>query len=165
MAGDVRAGRTTAAVRGDAVVFLIGMRINKLRALRSWVPVLTAMPRMLKELSKDPAGGLLGFRVMVGGLRDISVVQYWESHEALFAYASAAGKEHRPAWAAYNRRARNGGSDVGIWHETYAVPAGRYETLYVNMPPYGLAAAHGNEPADRRGERAAERMSYGSTGG
>ncbi|QPP10512.1 DUF4188 domain-containing protein [Streptomyces bathyalis] len=151
----------TAAARGDVVVFLIGMRINKLRALRSWLPVFAAMPRMLKELSKDASSGLLGFRVQLGGLRDISVVQYWESEEKLFAYASAADKEHRPAWAAYNRKARNGGARVGIWHETYVVPAGRYESAYVNIPPYGLGAAHGTEPVGRRGERAAERMSSG----
>ncbi|MGF1598424.1 MAG: monooxygenase family protein [Acidimicrobiales bacterium] len=33
--------------------------------------------------------------------------------------------------------------DVGIWHETYIEPRERIETLYGNMPPYGLAAAHG----------------------
>lgn len=165
MKRNVQEGRTTAAADGDVVVFLIGMRINRLRALRSWLPVFGAMPRMLKELSKDPSSGLLGFRVLVGGLREITVLQYWESEQKLFAYASAADKEHRPAWAAYNRRARNSGTDVGLWHETYAVPAGRYETLYGNMPPYGLGAAHGTEPAARRGERAAERMSAGRTAG
>ncbi len=158
MAGAVEAGRSTTAARGDVVVFLIGMRINKLWAVRSWLPVLMAMPRMLKELSRDPAGGLLGFRVQLGGPRDFSVVQYWESKEALFAYASAPDQEHRPAWTAYNRRVRKSGPHVGVWHETYAVPAGRYETVYVNMPPYGLGAAHGIEPVGRRGERAAERM-------
>jgi hypothetical protein len=137
---------------------VIGMRINKLRAVRSWLPVLMAMPRMLKELSQDPAGGLLGFRVQLGGPRDFSVVQYWESQEALFAYASAPDKEHRPAWSAYNRRVRKSGPDVGVWHETYAVPAGRYESVYVNMPRHGLGAAYGTEPVGRRGESAAQRM-------
>lgn len=120
---------------------------------------------MLKELSKDSSSGLLGFRLLIGGLRDITVLQYWESEEALFAYASAADKEHRPAWAAYNSRARNSGADVGIWHETYAVPTGRYESSYANMPPYGLGAVSGTEPVGRRGERAAERMSSQSEKG
>lgn len=30
---------------------------------------------------------------------------------------------------------------VGIWHETYAVPAGGHESVYVGMPITGLAAA------------------------
>ncbi len=165
MAANVQDGRKTAAAQGDIVVFLVGMRINKLWAVRSWLPVFTAMPRMLKELSKDASSGLLGFRVQLGGLREFSVRQYWKSEEALFAYASAADKEHRPAWAAYNRRARDGGAAVGVWHETYAVPAGRYEAVYVNMPPYGLGAAHGVEPVGRRGERAADRMSSGRVEG
>jgi hypothetical protein len=29
-------------------------------------------------------------------------------------------------------------SDVGFWHETYAVPAGGYEAVYGNMPLFGL---------------------------
>jgi hypothetical protein len=165
MAGNVQVGPVTAAARGDVVVFLIGMRVNKLWALRSWLPVLTAMPRMLRELSKDPASGLLGFRVLVGGIRDISVVQYWESEKQLFAYASAPDKEHRPAWAAYHRRARNSGAAAGIWHETYSVPAGRYETIYGSMPPYGLGAVYGTEPVSKRGVRAAERMSSGRLAG
>lgn len=37
-------GRMTAAAEGDMVVFLIGMRINRFRALRSWLPVTAAMP-------------------------------------------------------------------------------------------------------------------------
>ncbi|MFC4493955.1 monooxygenase family protein [Streptomyces ovatisporus] len=54
---------------------------------------------------------------------------------------------------------------MGIWHETYAVPAGRYEAVYVNMPPYGLGSARGTEPVGRRVERAAERMSSGGVEG
>ena len=29
----------------------------------------------------------------------------------------------------------------GIWHETYKVRDGEYETIYANMPPIGLALA------------------------
>ncbi|MGW6306404.1 DUF4188 domain-containing protein, partial [Streptomyces niveus] len=32
-------GRMTAGAEGDVVVFLVGMRINNFRALRSWWPV------------------------------------------------------------------------------------------------------------------------------
>ncbi|HET8989161.1 MAG TPA: DUF4188 domain-containing protein, partial [Humibacillus sp.] len=32
---------------------------------------------------------------------------------------------------------------VGIWHETFAVPAGGHESLYVAMPPTGLGKAFG----------------------
>lgn len=80
--------RVTAAAEGDVVVFLIGMRINRWRAVRHWLPALTAMPRMLKELTQDSDSGLLGHRSLSGGPRVFTVAQYWESREKLLAYAS-----------------------------------------------------------------------------
>ena len=49
--------RMTALIEGDFVVFLIGMRINKPWKLHKWLPVFFGMPRMLKELQRDPASG------------------------------------------------------------------------------------------------------------
>ncbi|MFG2192667.1 DUF4188 domain-containing protein [Streptomyces sp. NPDC048639] len=161
MGSAVIPGRQTAAADGEVTVFLIGMRINRLRAVRSWWPVFTAMPRMLKELARDGSIGMLGFRFLLGGPRVLYVVQYWESHEKLFAYAADAGKEHRPAWAAFNRRMREGKGHVGFWHETYVVPAGGHESVYVNMPAFGLGAATGVEPVGRRGDSAAQRLRRG----
>ncbi|MFI0150450.1 DUF4188 domain-containing protein [Streptomyces lydicus] len=155
-------GRVTAAAEGEVVVFLIGMRINHWRAVRHWLPTLVAMPRMLKELSQGGDSGLLGLRRLGGGLRVHGVVQYWESREKLLAYASDQGGQHRPAWAAFNRRVRGSKGGVGIWHETYIVPAGSYESVYLDMPPAGLGAAWGVEPVGRRGERAAQRLASGA---
>ncbi|MEU5427902.1 DUF4188 domain-containing protein [Streptomyces olivoreticuli] len=152
------AERVTTAAEGDVVVFLIGIRINRWRSVRHWLPTLTAMPRMLKELAREEGGGLLGYSLNTGGPRQYMVVQYWESREKLLAYASAPDRRHRPAWAAFNRRARSGAGSVGIWHETYIVPAGSYEAIYSGMPPTGLGEAHGVEPVGRRGERAADRL-------
>jgi len=67
-------------------------------------------------------------------------VQYWRSLEQLQAYARSSDREHLPAWAAFNRAVGMKG-DVGIWHETYPVRPGDYETVYVNMPVFGLAKA------------------------
>jgi hypothetical protein len=150
-------GRMTAAAGGEVTVFLIGMRINSLWRVRSWWPVFTAMPGMLRELSRDPDSGLLGYRQLVSG-RVIYLVQYWSSHEKLLAYASDPAGLHRPAWAAFNRRLRAGRHHVGFWHETYVVPAGHHEQIYVNMPAFGLGAATEVVPAGRRGERAADRL-------
>ncbi|MEU1819524.1 DUF4188 domain-containing protein [Streptomyces roseifaciens] len=106
----------------------------------------------------DPDSGLLGYRPLASGFGDRTIVQYWESREKLLAYAADQSKEHRPAWAAFNRRARGSEGSVGIWHETYVVPAGSYESIYVGMPAHGLGAAYGTEPVARRGERAAQRF-------
>ncbi|MFJ2441781.1 DUF4188 domain-containing protein [Streptomyces sp. NPDC087658] len=151
-------GRMAARAEGDVVVFVIGMRVNKFRAVRDWWPVARAMPRMLKELSGDPDSGLIGVQPMIAGARVVCFVQYWDSKEKLLAYASAPDREHRPAWAAFNRRARAAGGGVGFWHETYVVPAGSYESVYVAMPEFGLGRATGVVPVGRRGESAAERL-------
>jgi hypothetical protein len=158
MGAKIIQGRMTAAAEGDVVVFLIGMRINSFWRVRSWWPVFRAMPGMLRELSRDRESGMLGHQLLFGGPRLIYLVQHWSSHEKLLAYASAPDRRHRPAWAAFNRRLREGGGKVGFWHETYVVPAGAYEAVYVNMPAFGLGKASGAIPVGRRGERAADRL-------
>ena len=151
-------GRMTADIDGDFVVFLIGMRFNKPWKIHKWWGAFTAMPRMLRELSRDTGSGLLGYRLRLGSPRDFEVIQYWESPEKLLGYAAAPEKQHRPAWTAFNRHARAGRGHVGIWHETYVLPRGGHECIYADMPPYGLAAATAVVPVARRGERAAERL-------
>ena len=154
--------RMTAAGDDDVVVFLIGMRINKWRALRQWTPVVGAMPRMLRELGADPELGLLDARTYVSG-RVLLVVQYWRSFEHLREYSRATDREHLPAWRRFNQRARSGGDGIGIFHETYVVPAGSRESIYVGMPAYGLARAFGEAPVAGRGQTAARRMDPAST--
>ena len=41
--------RMAAEMEGDFVVFAIGMRVNKAWKLHKWLPVASAMRRMLKE--------------------------------------------------------------------------------------------------------------------
>lgn len=151
-----KTGRRTAPNDRDVVVFLLGARINKFTAVRSWVPVITAFRRMLAELRADPDSGLLAFRVLPRPPRLLTSVQYWESPEKLYAYASDPEGQHRPAWADFHRRAA--GRHVGIWHETYLVPARSYESIYLAMPGSGLARAFGSAPVDRRTHRAADRL-------
>jgi hypothetical protein len=146
--------RVCAEVDGEIVVFLIGMRINRLWKIWKWLPVMKAMPRMLKELEADPELGLLSARGYFG-LRGASMLQYWKSAEHLRAYAH--GATHLPAWQAFNRSIGANG-DVGIWHETYVVPQGNLEAIYVNMPRYGLGLAGTLFPARGRRATAAKRL-------
>ncbi len=125
-------------------MFLIGMRINSLWAIHKWWPVAMAMPRMLKELESQPELGMLGGE-MWGG-RTTILLQYWRSAEHLFAYAKNREAQHLPAWRAFNRAVGAGGK-VGVWHETYLVSPGRYENIYVNMPPFGLGKVGSVMPA------------------
>ena len=149
-----------AQIDGDFVVFLIGMRINHLHKPWQWLPVAAAMGRMLPELMREPGLGLLHARNQFG-LRNISLIQYWRSFDHLHAYAHAAARQHRPAWTAFTRAAQ-AGSDVGIWHETYLIAAGQYETVYDNMPPWGLGRAGTLVPA--RGRRNSAKGRLGQDG-
>lgn len=149
----VIAQRMTARIDGDFVVFLIGMRVNRPLKFWKWVPVAAQMPRMLVELARQPELGLLHARTHFG-LPNIMVVQYWRSFDHLEAYAKARDGAHLPAWQAFNRAVGSNG-DVGIWHETYLIAPGRYETVYNNMPRHGLGMA--GEIIDATGARQAAR--------
>ncbi|MEU9086770.1 DUF4188 domain-containing protein [Streptomyces sp. NPDC048357] len=158
-------GRTTAAAEGDVVVLLIGMRINHFRAVHQWLPLVLAMPRMLRELARDKSRGLLGHVLLTASPRTYYVVQYWESKEKLYAYAAAPDMLHHKAWSLINRKERESKlhGHVGLWHESYIVPEGSYEAIYFDMPPFGLAAATGSLPLERRGRRAADRFAHRSS--
>ena len=135
---EVRPGRYTADIEGDFVVFLIGMRFNHPLRVRKWLPVATAMPKMLKVLSRHPELGCLGFQQWFG--RTTVLVQYWRDFDSLDRFARDKDLPHLEPWRQFNRAVRDSG-EVGIWHETFRVRAGEYEAVYGNMPVFGLAAA------------------------
>jgi hypothetical protein len=85
------------------------------------------------------------------------LVQYWRSFEDLERFARAPQGTHLRAWRDFNRRIRDNGS-VGIFHETYRVPADAVETVYGNMPVFGLAAATAHVPVRAGRHSAAARL-------
>jgi hypothetical protein len=129
------------------VVFLIGMRVNRWWKIRQWLRTALAMPRMLRELGQHPELGMLGGEAWFG--RTTIMVSYWKSVDHLFGYAKQRNAEHLPAWRAFNKHIGSNG-DVGIWHETYIVQPGGYESVYVNMPPFGLGKVGGVRSASHR---------------
>ncbi len=151
--------RMTVQLEGDFVVFLIGMRINRLWKIHKWLPVTSAMPKMLKELSQKPESGFLGFQIL-GGIPPVTL-QYWKSFEHLEAYAKDRNSQHYPAWRDFNNKIKSNG-DVGIWHETYKVKAGEYECVYNNMPKFGLGKIGDLVPAIGKREFAAQRIAKNS---
>lgn len=131
--------RVCAEIEGPFVLFMIGARINKPWKLNVVAPFMATMPRMLKELGAEPELGLLHVRQHFGPTSAL-LIQYWRSFEHLETYARDPRRDHLPAWQWFNKRLGSNG-DIGIWHETYLIEPGRYETVYNNMPPYGLGAA------------------------
>lgn len=156
------ADQTVTAERDEGfVVFHVGMRINAFWKVHRWLPILLVAPRMVRELVGDPESGLLESRTVVGpGVRHVGFVQYWDSFESLRAYARDSDRLHDPARQAYYRDGTAADGAVGIWHETYRVSEGEYETVYNRMPAHGLAACDGADvvPATGRRNTAAGRM-------
>ena len=131
--------RMRAEIDGDFVVFLIGARFNsKLHLYRTFLDLggRRGLMHMLEYLIADPDKGLLGFQPL--GLT--TVVQYWRSFDHLEAFARNEDDPHLAVWRDYWKRVGRDGRS-GIWHETYLVRAGEYESIYGNMPPFGLGKA------------------------
>ncbi|SDW84371.1 protein of unknown function [Marinococcus luteus] len=147
-------GRYTTPGDRDVTVFVIGMKINKWRAVHKGLPVLIAMPPMIKELSINKELGCMGIQSYIQ-FPTTMMIQYWNSKEQLLAYAKA--PKHLKAWRTFNKRTK-GNDAVGIYHETYIVPKGAYESIYVNMPSLGLGKALGTEPVTKATGTANERM-------
>lgn len=146
-------GKVTTVRDDGIVVFLIGARVNRWWLLPFVFPLLMLMPAMLRELQKDPELGLLG----VQSLGPWGMIQYWRSLDHLLAYADDRTKVHKPAVRSFFKKVfRN--RALGIWHETYVVPPGHYETLYINMPPFGLGRFSERAPATGKLGTARQRL-------
>ena len=152
----IHKGRYSTTIEGPFVVFLIGMRINRLHAPHKWMPVAKAMGPMLKELYANPALGMLAAFPSVYW-RGVMVTQYWRSFDQLVDYAQSRNAAHLPAWKAFNQSVGSDGT-VGIWHETYQVANGKYECVYANMPTFGLARSGGFQSAEGHLRDARSRM-------
>ena len=90
---------------------------------------------MTGELHAHKELGFLGGESWFG--RTTISLQYWRSLAHLMDYATAKSRAHLPAWKTFTHAVGDSG-DVGIWHETYLVKPGTYETIYHNMPSFGL---------------------------
>lgn len=153
---EVLRGRYTARSASEHVVFLIGMRINDVLAVSSWLPAARAMPRMMAELAARPELGMLHSESFFGW-RTFFFVQYWESFEKLERFARSRDLPHVPAWREFNQRVGTSGK-VGIFHETYVVRGDRSESIYANMPRFGLGRAFEHVPVAVRGQSAGKRV-------
>jgi hypothetical protein len=162
MRATINKGRLTASFAGPVTVFVIGMRINRLLRVGKWLPVVRAMSPMIRELRDRPESGFLGSEAMLRDLRTVSMIQYWRDFDSLEAYTRDREQSHWPAWTAFNRAVGNDGT-VGIFHETYTVQAGSYETIYVNMPSVGLGRVAGLQQATGSRSEARSRMRAADT--
>lgn len=150
----IHKGRHVAVVEGDFVVFVIGMRVNKLLSFSKWIPVFKAMGPMIRELYQNPEIGFLHTEFHFSWRR-ITLIQYWRSFDQLEAYAH--GKTHLVAWKEFNKNIGNDGS-VGIFHESYKIVNRGAEAIYNNMPSIGLGKAYSLAAVSKESQSARERM-------
>jgi hypothetical protein len=142
----IESGRKTVENQRDLVVFLIGARINKWWLLPIALPLLIRMRTMQLELLADPESGLLGIQALGS-----TSLMYFRSHDDLIRYAGDSKKTHKPtAKSFFQKIFRN--EAIGVWHETFVVPGGNYESLYINMPKFGMGKVL--PLVDAHGERA-----------
>ena len=134
----VRTGRWMATREEPFALFLFGMRLNRLRGLPRYLWGLRVLRRVLRDLEAHPERGLLAGRVYRAGLTLVAV-QYWESFDALDTWARDHRLPHRRPWQQYLREALDDDA-MGLWHETYLASPGSWEGVYLNLPPWGLAA-------------------------
>lgn len=156
----VHAQRLTVSPDRSFVVFLIGSRINKWWLVPIVWAVAAAMTRMMRQLVSDPDSGLLSYESYAG--RTTLMVQYWRSLDDLHRFAHAKDRAHVPAWRRWIRRWSPSGA-IGVWHETYIVEPGRYETLYHHMPAFGLGKVGPLVPAKGPLETASSRLAVGAS--
>ena len=159
VAGGVVAERRAVDPAQSAVVFLIGMRVNRWWMLPAIWAVAGAMTRMMRELLADPSAGLLHPEGDAG--RTTPMVQYWRSLDDLQRYAHDRERAHAPAWQRWAKRLGLDGA-VGIWHETYVVEPGQHESVYHHMPAFGLGRALGTVPAEGALRTARGRLAAGA---
>jgi len=152
----IHRGRFTADYDQPFVVFVIGMRINRIWQFWKWFPVALAMPRMLKALREHPEKGLLGITQHVSW-RTVTSIQYWKSFDHLERFARDKDDPHLEPWRQFNKKVRDTNA-VGVFHETFMVPARQFEAIYVNMPEYGLARATARVDASGKRETARRRI-------
>lgn len=142
----VRPGKVAPGNGEPIVVFLFGIRINRWRQVRRWLPLLLSVAGMLRDLAAAPDSGLLGYRLLLGpGPRQAMVVQYWRSPADLHRFARGAAHDdaRRRYWWHYGA-----GDGVGVWHELIHSPSGAHHAMYGNMPPMGLGAVRPVRPEE-----------------
>ena len=89
-------GRYTARAGKPLVLFLIGLRLNKLWAVHKWLPVFIAMPRMLAELDRkpEPACSRIGCIIPDGFSWCSNIGSFRQAHRLRHDPSA----KHYPAW-------------------------------------------------------------------
>lgn len=132
-------GKYTSKPEEPFVVFIFGMRINNILLFWLWIPFLIRLIGMVSRLRKFRKSGMMNANLFFSGM-GLGVMQYWESFDKLEDFAKDNNDIHMANHRKYKKSVGKAGL-VGIWHETYLVEHDKFETMYFNIPKWGLAKA------------------------
>ena len=157
-------GRFTAEVPSSFMLFVIGMRINSIWAVRKWWPTAMAMQPMIQALEAEPVKGYLGSEMFYRFFPITTLMMtYWRSFDDLERFAKNPSDPHLKSWGHFMKTIGDDGS-VGIWHENYLVEQSAFEAIYGNMPRFGLAKAFEHVPIGKDRDTARQRVRLSDTG-
>jgi hypothetical protein len=127
-----------AAEMDDGVVLYVnGIRLNRLRALPQWLLANWTIAKMFGELEAEPDSGFLGYTPIFLGLRKGATMQYWQSLEDFQRFATDPDGPHVPAWTWYDETVDPDGG-LGFWAELYVFDGDSFETFFRSVPPTGI---------------------------
>jgi Monooxygenase af470-like len=122
----------------DLVVIYLGQRVNSLRGLKT---LLSFGAKISKSVDAQPDGLLLHENVLYSLIPPHSGMrQYWRDFDSLERWARSL--PHKAWWQAFLRD--SGGT--GFWHEAY-FRGGQVESVYIDMPAFGLSKFAPLKPA------------------
>jgi hypothetical protein len=159
-------GRYSGELTGDFCVFHIGLVLNEQIPSKEAKKVGDAFTAMLLELesNREKYGffGSTSFSSLNFQVNGIMSIQYWRSQEDLNAYARNGMAKHFPnmIWSAGVVKLS---PNFGIWHESFRVRDGEYESIYVNCPRILLGKA--GKLVEAKGRRRTARGRLGVTDG
>ncbi|KAK0862451.1 hypothetical protein LTS02_007210 [Friedmanniomyces endolithicus] len=130
----------------EIVVFLIGTRVNHPMGL--FAPGFASVGDMFGQMAKDCDNhaeefGFLGMTSWINnGTREtnneVLQVAYFRTPEGLHEFAHS--KYHTNAWDWWNTNYKSH-PHISIYHETYHIPKGHWETIYINSHRSHLGSA------------------------
>jgi len=127
----------------EVVVFILGARSNHVNG--RYAPGMAAVGEAYSEMWKDAEENRekWGFLGKTTGLKTSNLesnnatiwISYWKNLDSLERFAQ--GAAHKKGWDLFRQTTKKY-PHIGIMHETYAVPKGRWETIYINFLPFGM---------------------------
>jgi len=151
-----KADRMSAELDGEFVVFLIGVRINRVWKIHKWLPIFKARKKMLHELMAHPETGCVS-HYQSGGI----AILYWRTYEQLEYIARNPDKERWPAWASFHEKLDRSRGDVGVWREVYVIKPGQTEMVHGGTRALGLSKVGHRVPRSGANAQSVERVKTG----